>query len=67
MTGEGSTVLVQCHTGGGRCGVYIALDQLISAGKQSGTVDVFKCVTKLRLQRVQLVNTVAQYRYCRSI
>ena len=55
-------MLVQCHTGGGRCGIYIAVDHLITEGKESGRVDVFKCVTKLRLERAQLVHTVAQYR-----
>ena len=62
LTKPGSTVLVQCHMGSGRSGLYIAVDHLITAGKESGTVDVFKCVTKLRLERVQMVNTVSQYR-----
>ncbi len=53
--------LVHCHAGGGRSGVYIACDSLQGQGKQTSKVDVLRCVTRLRLERPNLVKTYKQY------
>ncbi len=61
-TGTDGVLLVHCRLGNGRSGVYVAIDHLIKEGKEGSQVDIFKCVTKLRLERPQLILTAAQYR-----
>ena len=43
--------------------MYITLNSLLEEGREKGTVDVLKCVTSLRLNRVNLVATFSQYRF----
>ncbi|ELU18759.1 hypothetical protein CAPTEDRAFT_229320 [Capitella teleta] len=59
----GRCPVVHCHKGGGRSGMYIALDSLLLKGRESGKVDVLQCVTKLRIERLCLVKTLKQYRF----
>jgi len=55
--------VVLCSTGGGRSGVYIAVDTLLTQGRQANCVDVMKCVALLRTERPELVRTLAQYQF----
>jgi len=58
-----SGFVIHCLKGGGRSGIYAAVDALVNEGKQSGKVDVLECVTLLRLERVNLVKSLKQYRF----
>ncbi|KAL3879809.1 hypothetical protein ACJMK2_032091 [Sinanodonta woodiana] len=54
-------IVVHCSAGIGRTGTYIALDYLVCQGKVEGHVNVSACVSNLRLQRVNMVQTKEQY------
>ncbi|XP_061182305.1 receptor-type tyrosine-protein phosphatase kappa-like [Saccostrea echinata] len=54
-------LIVHCSAGIGRTGTFIALDFLIQQAKESGFIDVFRCVETLRRQRVHMVQTLEQY------
>jgi len=56
-------VLVHCRSGGGRSGVYMAVDALLDQGTNTGVVDVVKCVSVLRTHRCGLVRSLEQYRF----
>ncbi|KAL3876442.1 hypothetical protein ACJMK2_034287 [Sinanodonta woodiana] len=58
-----SPTLVHCSAGIGRTGTYIALDYLADQGKDKQYVQIFPCVAQLRRQRVNLVQTEAQYQF----
>ena len=53
--------LVHCRTGGGRSGVYIAVDTLLTQGHNTGIVDVLRLVTLLHAERSNLVKSFVQY------
>ncbi|KAH3833967.1 hypothetical protein DPMN_107284 [Dreissena polymorpha] len=55
--------VVHCSAGVGRTGTFIAMDILIDEGQARQTVDIYACVTKLRQQRVNMVQTAGQYKY----
>src|SRR6218665_3027037 len=55
--------LVHCRTGGGRSGVYIAVDTLLTQGHNTGVVDVLRLVTLLHAERRSLVKSFVQYRF----
>jgi len=56
-----------CFSAGvGRTGTYLAIDHLLSATTQTGEVDVHSCVTRLREERMNCVQTLVnntQYSY----
>jgi protein tyrosine phosphatase len=56
-------VLVHCVTGGGRSGLFLAIDALIDQGQYTGMVDVLKCVSLLRTERCTLVRSQRQYHF----
>ena len=56
-------VLVHCGSGGGRCGLYLAVDALLDQGINTGVVDVIKCVSVLRTERCGLVRSLLQYNF----
>ncbi|XP_048248466.1 cell death abnormality protein 1-like isoform X2 [Haliotis rufescens] len=56
-------MVVHCSAGVGRTGTFIALDYLIAQAKAEGAVDVCECIVKLRHQRMDLIQTEAQYTY----
>jgi len=58
-----SAVLVHCGCGGGRSGLYLAVDALLDQGSNTGVVDVLKCVSVLRTQRCGLVRSLRQYNF----
>ncbi|XP_067666943.1 uncharacterized protein [Haliotis asinina] len=53
--------VVHCSAGIGRTGTWIALDYLIAQANAEGVVDVFECIVRLRHQRMDLIQTEAQY------
>ncbi|KAL3879952.1 hypothetical protein ACJMK2_032228 [Sinanodonta woodiana] len=54
-------IVVHCSAGIGRTGAYIALDILVSQGRVEGNVNVSACVSSIRRQRVNMVQTKEQY------
>ncbi|KAL3879734.1 hypothetical protein ACJMK2_032020, partial [Sinanodonta woodiana] len=54
-------IVVHCSAGIGRTGTYIALDILVSQGRVEGNVNVSACVSNIRRQRVNMVQTKEQY------
>ena len=58
-----SITCVMCATGGGRSGLYIALDSLLDESYESNCVNVFRIVAHLRRERPNLVRTKAQYAF----
>ncbi|XP_052249615.1 receptor-type tyrosine-protein phosphatase T-like [Dreissena polymorpha] len=55
--------LIHCSAGVGRTGTFIAMDYLYDQGKETGNIDIPQCVTNLRAQRVNTVQTSSQYRF----
>ena len=60
---DAGAVLLHCVSGGGRCGLYLAVDALLDQGANVGVVDVLKCVSLLRTQRCGLVRSLRQYNF----
>jgi len=54
-------ILIHCSAGVGRTGTMIALDILIQQAEQEKIVDIQRCLDKLRRQRVNMVQSTAQY------
>ena len=53
--------VVHCQSGAGRSGLFLAIEILLQQARLTGQVDIAKCVTLLRLERVGLVKTLSQY------
>ncbi|KAF6774265.1 hypothetical protein AHF37_06326 [Paragonimus kellicotti] len=51
-------------SGAGRTGVFIALCNVLERLRQESVVDMYQTVKLLRQQRVWLVQTEEQYRFC---
>ncbi|XP_055956224.1 receptor-type tyrosine-protein phosphatase S-like [Patella vulgata] len=54
-------MVVHCSAGIGRTGTFLALDYLIEEGKAEDSVDVIKCISQMRTERVNMVQTLDQY------
>ncbi|XP_050400463.1 receptor-type tyrosine-protein phosphatase mu [Patella vulgata] len=54
-------MIVHCSAGIGRTGTFLALDYLIEEGKAGDSVDVVRCVSRMRTERVNMIQTLDQY------
>ncbi|KAF8561096.1 hypothetical protein P879_01683 [Paragonimus westermani] len=64
QSGCNSPITVHCSSGAGRTGVFIALCNVLERLRQESVVDMYQTVKLLRQQRVWLVQTEEQYRFC---
>nr|CAB3265295.1 receptor-type tyrosine-protein phosphatase epsilon [Phallusia mammillata] len=53
--------IVHCSAGAGRTGTFIGFDYLTDELNESGSIDVFKAVSHMRNQRMDMVQNVNQY------
>ena len=51
-------ILILCSAGVGRTGTFIAIDTILEQVKREGIVDVSGVITKMRQQRMKMVQTV---------
>ena len=56
-------ILVHCSAGVGRTGTFIAIEIGIDQIKQEGKLDIAGIVTKLRQQRIKMVQTSVSEEY----
>ncbi|XP_076448672.1 receptor-type tyrosine-protein phosphatase alpha-like [Babylonia areolata] len=63
----GGPMLVHCSAGIGRTGTFIALDMLTHQADTTGKVSVFPTVRRLRNQRVNMVQTLSQYKFLHEV
>ncbi|KAK6991352.1 receptor-type tyrosine-protein phosphatase epsilon, partial [Biomphalaria glabrata] len=54
-------VIVHCSAGVGRTGTFIALHNVLSQAKETGSVDFYKTLVKLREDRFLMIQTPDQY------
>ncbi|CAL1534170.1 unnamed protein product [Lymnaea stagnalis] len=54
-------IVVHCSAGVGRTGTFIALHNVMREAEQTGHVDFFKTVVKLRQDRILMIQTAEQY------
>ena len=55
--------ITHCSAGIGRTGSFIAIDYLLTQAAKDCSVDVYKCVGHMRVNRFQMVQTADQYRF----
>ncbi|XP_071081735.1 receptor-type tyrosine-protein phosphatase epsilon-like [Haliotis cracherodii] len=58
---------VHCSAGVGRTGAFIALDYLMDEAASDNRVNVFMCVGKMRLNRMNMVQTESQYNFVHDV
>ncbi|CAL1538431.1 unnamed protein product [Lymnaea stagnalis] len=56
-------VVVHCSAGVGRTGTFIALRHVMKEAQDTGRVDFFKTVGKMRQARVMMIQTAEQYEF----
>ncbi|XP_055884714.1 receptor-type tyrosine-protein phosphatase S-like [Biomphalaria glabrata] len=56
-------IVVHCSAGVGRTGTFIALYNIMRQAEETGLVDFFKTVSKLREDRIFMVQTSSQYEF----
>ncbi|KAK6991251.1 receptor-type tyrosine-protein phosphatase eta, partial [Biomphalaria glabrata] len=56
-------LVVHCSAGVGRTGTFIALLNIMQQAEQTGQVDIFSTVVKLRQDRHFMVQTAGQYEF----
>ncbi|CAB3364623.1 Hypothetical predicted protein [Cloeon dipterum] len=61
-SGDGP-VIVHCNDGGGRSGVYLAIDANLELMEEEDGFDVFGYLKKLRQSRKGLIETIDQYKF----
>ena len=57
-----SPIVVHCPYAAGRCGLFVALDSLLTQAGTKQCVDVFRFVTRLLGERVHIIESLAQYK-----
>lgn len=60
--GDGPMV-VHCNDGGGRSGVFVAIDANLESSEEDGTYEVYSYFKKLRQARRGLIETIEQYKF----
>jgi protein tyrosine phosphatase len=60
---EASNIVVHCHNGAGRSGMFVAIDSLLYEGQVTRKLDVVNAVTVLRMERPNMVHTKRQYQF----
>ncbi|XP_067684841.1 receptor-type tyrosine-protein phosphatase epsilon-like [Haliotis asinina] len=60
-------MLVHCSAGVGRTGTFIALDYLMDEAESKHSINVYMCVGKMRLNRMNMVQTVRQYQFVHDV
>ena len=55
-------LLVHCSAGVGRTGTFIALDNLVEQSRVEHKVNVVKCVSSMRNDRCEMVQSASQYK-----
>ncbi|XP_048257512.1 receptor-type tyrosine-protein phosphatase alpha-like [Haliotis rufescens] len=60
-------MVVHCSAGVGRTGAFLALDYLIDEAESNHRVNVFMCVSKMRQNRMNMVQTVSQYEFVHDV
>ncbi|XP_043920231.1 receptor-type tyrosine-protein phosphatase kappa isoform X15 [Protopterus annectens] len=63
---EGRTI-VHCLNGGGRSGMFCAINIVCEMIKRQNFVDVFHAVKTLRNNKTNMVETLEQYRFCYDV
>lgn len=56
-------VLVHCSAGSGRTGCFIVLDWMLRLADDEGVLDIYSTVRELRQKRVNMVQTLEQYKF----
>lgn len=54
-------ILSHCSAGIGRTGTFIAMNYLLEQAQAEGVVDVLKCAQQMRINRVNMIQTLEQY------
>ncbi|XP_076800964.1 uncharacterized protein LOC143445615 [Clavelina lepadiformis] len=62
-----ASVLVHCCEGAGRTGIFIALDCLSKQFASETKVNIFETVYKMRMERTEMIQNVAQYIYLHKL
>ncbi|XP_046583127.1 receptor-type tyrosine-protein phosphatase mu-like [Haliotis rubra] len=60
-------MVVHCSAGVGRTGTFIALDYLMDEAESDNRVNVYMCVSKMRQNRMNMVQTVKQYEFVHDV
>ncbi|TNN10996.1 Receptor-type tyrosine-protein phosphatase F [Schistosoma japonicum] len=57
-------ITVHCSSGSGRTGLFITMCNVLERLRQESVVDMYQTVKLLRQQRVWMIQTEEQYRFC---
>ncbi|XP_066906293.1 receptor-type tyrosine-protein phosphatase kappa [Halyomorpha halys] len=62
-TKDGGPIVVHCNDGGGRSGVYLAIDANLELSEEEDCFDVFRYLKILRQSRKGMIETLDQYKF----
>ena len=60
---EDSPMVVHCSAGIGRTGAFIVIDSMLRMAEKEKKIDVLGHFCKIRMQRINMVEKYAQYRF----